>query len=106
MMSMILPSAQLAEEEAPENDLSSRVAEALTAGTEAREEIKTREKEEVEFDLDDLGGISMIEIESLKNGSIIIDNIQEHIDPMSLTADALIPPEGRSKYLCTGDSLQ
>ena len=50
MMSMILPSAQLAEEEAPENDLSSRVAEALTAGTEAREEIKTREKEEVEFD--------------------------------------------------------
>ena len=50
MMSMMLPSAQLAEEEAPENDLSSRVAEALTAGTEAREEIKTREKEEVEFD--------------------------------------------------------
>ena len=50
MMSMMLPSAQLAEEEAPENNLSSRVAEALTAGTEAREEIKTREKEEVEFD--------------------------------------------------------
>ena len=50
MMSMMLPSAQLAEEEVPENNLSSRVAEALTAGTEAREEIKTREKEEVEFD--------------------------------------------------------
>lgn len=50
MMSMMLPSAQLAEEEAPDNDLSSRVAEALTAGAEAREEIKTREKEEVEFD--------------------------------------------------------
>ena len=42
-------------------------------------------KEEVEFDLDDLGGISMIEIESLKTGSISIDNIQEHIDPIDLT---------------------
>ncbi len=50
MMSMVLPSAQLGEEEAPKSDLSARIAEALTAGAAAPEDIKTRETEEVEFD--------------------------------------------------------
>ena len=50
MMSMVLPSAQVGEEEAPKSDLSARIAEALTAGATAPEDIKTRETEEVEFD--------------------------------------------------------
>tara|TARA_B100000575_G_C23051354_1_gene605211 strand:+ start:90 stop:941 length:852 start_codon:yes stop_codon:yes gene_type:complete len=41
--------------------------------------------EDVEFDLNDLNGISMIEIENLKSGSININNIHEHIDPIDQT---------------------
>ena len=50
MMSMVLPTAQLGEGEAPESDISPRIAEALTAGATPQDDIKTRETEEVEFD--------------------------------------------------------
>ena len=50
MMSMVLPSSQLGEEDAAESDLSRRIAEALTAGASPQNDIKTRETEEVEFD--------------------------------------------------------
>ncbi len=50
MMSMVLPSSQLGEEDAAKSDLSRRIAEALTAGASPQDDIKTRETEEVEFD--------------------------------------------------------
>ena len=50
MMSMILPTAQLGEGEAPKNEISPRIAEALTAGATPQDDIKTRETEEIEFD--------------------------------------------------------
>lgn len=50
MMSMVLPSMQLGEEDAPKNELSPRIAEALTAGASQQDDVKTRETEEVEFD--------------------------------------------------------
>jgi uncharacterized protein len=50
MMSMVLPTAQLGEGEAPESDISPRIAEALTAGATPQDDVKTRETEEVEFD--------------------------------------------------------
>jgi uncharacterized protein with von Willebrand factor type A (vWA) domain len=50
MMSMVLPSSQLGEEDAGKSDLSRRIAEALTAGASPQDDIKTRETEEVEFD--------------------------------------------------------
>ena len=50
MMSMVLPSSQLGEEDAAKSDLSRRIAEALTAGASPQNDIKTRETEEVEFD--------------------------------------------------------
>ncbi|MBT5496399.1 MAG: VWA domain-containing protein [Alphaproteobacteria bacterium] len=50
MMSMVLPTAQLGEGEAPKNEISPRIAEALTAGATPQDDIKTRETEEIEFD--------------------------------------------------------
>lgn len=50
MMSMVLPTAQLGEGEATKNEISLRIAEALTAGATPQDDIKTRETEEIEFD--------------------------------------------------------
>ena len=50
MMSMVLPTAQLGDDEAPKNEISPRIAEALTAGATPQDDIKTRETEEIEFD--------------------------------------------------------
>jgi len=50
MMSMVLPTAQLGEGEATKNEISPRIAEALTAGATPQDDIKTRETEEIEFD--------------------------------------------------------
>ena len=41
--------------------------------------------DDIEFDLVDVDGITMNEIESLKSGSISIENIHEHIDPIDQT---------------------
>ena len=50
MMSMVLPTAPLGDGEAPKNEISPRIAEALTAGATPQDDIKTRETEEIEFD--------------------------------------------------------
>ena len=50
MMSMVLPTEQLGEGEAPKSDISPRIAEALTAGATPQDDVKTRETKEIEFD--------------------------------------------------------
>jgi len=50
MMSLVLPSTQLAEDRSRENELAPRIAEALAAGASESEPKETRETEEIEFD--------------------------------------------------------
>ena len=50
MMSLVLPTAELGETQPPDAQVSPRIAEALAADASPHDDIKTREKEEIEFD--------------------------------------------------------